>query len=138
MAGTDVVFGYNIKRYAPPPHSAIVSGMAAFISYHLGPDYTPHDITAYMRHRASDTPLTGEMFIVSRDNHGLDNKGLWLAMALIQQDTMYGTLGKGADLHNPGNVGDDDEGHTRDYGTWQNGVDAVFEWLKRHKVSADA
>ena len=134
MAGTDIVFGYNIRRYAPPPHSAIIAGMAAFISYHL-PDPEPVCITTYMQIRAFDTPLTGDMFITSRDNHSLDNKALWLAMALIQQDSMYGTKGEGSDLHNPGNVGDDDEGNTVDYGTWENGVDAVFEWLLKHKVA---
>jgi hypothetical protein len=59
-------------------------------------------------------------------------------LALCQQDTMYGTKGEGSRLHNPGNVGDDDEGHTRDYDTWEAGVDAVAAWLARHKVVAPA
>jgi hypothetical protein len=50
MAGTDIVFGYNIRTYAPPPHSNIVAGEAAFISYHLG-DAPAEIITAYMRRR---------------------------------------------------------------------------------------
>jgi len=55
-------------------------------------------------------------------------------MALMQQDTMFGTTGEGAKLHNPGNVGDDDAGHTRDFGTWESGVDAVAAWLDRHRA----
>jgi len=74
------------------------------------------------------------MFLNAAQEWEIGKGGLYLMLALCQQDTMYGTLGEGARLHNPGNIGDDDEGHTVDYVTWQNGVNAVAEWLSRHKV----
>jgi hypothetical protein len=133
-----IVNGFDITSYAPPPHAEIVSNQSVYIEKRLvgiSDFLLSFQIRQFIVARAPYSPLTGKMFLTSRDNHQLGNPAVWLAMALIQQDTMYGTLGEGADLHNPGNVGDDDDGHTRDYGTWENGVDAVFKWLARHKGS---
>jgi hypothetical protein len=135
MAGTDIVFGYNIRTYAPPPHSNIVAGEAAFISYHLG-DAPAEIITAYMRRRAPNTPLTGEMFVSARDKYGLNQKGLFLMLALAQQDSLFGVKGRAVETRNCGNIGNDDEGHTRTYATWDDSVDAIAEWLSRHRVPA--
>jgi len=132
MPGEWIVNGFDITDYAPPPHGQIVVRIAEYIERHLL-DPCAANITKYIQFRAPDSPLTGEMFLASCENHNLRSEGLNLLMALIQQDSMYGTKGEGADLHNPGNVGDDDAGHTRDYGTWQNGVDAVAEWMNQHR-----
>jgi hypothetical protein len=73
------------------------------------------------------------MITESARKYNLGNCGTWLLLALMQNDSMYGTTGEGARLHNPGNVGDYDDGTTRDWGTWQAGVDAVAAWLDRHR-----
>jgi len=128
-----IISCFDISSYAPPPHAEIIAQEVSFIAGHL-PILTASDIDAFIKHRAPDSPLTGQMFIDAANQYRISNDGLRLMLALCQQDTMYGTKGEGARLHNAGNVGDDDEGHTRDYGAWEAGVDAVASWLDRHRV----
>jgi hypothetical protein len=137
------VMGFNIQGYATDPtHYERIKEMTAFIIAHVekgGSADSAEDcerLTAYMRLRAAQTPLTGEMLLSARDCFNLGDPGLFVMMALIQNDTMYGTRGEGARLHNPGNVGDDDAGHTVDYGSWQTGVDAVAQWLDKHRCES--
>ena len=135
MTDPNHVNGFDISRYAPPPHAEIVTKQTAFIAKHL-PLISVHNIDEFIYERAPTSPLTGWMFLGAADHFLIDNDGVRLMMALCQQDSMYGTLGEGARLHNPGNVGDMDDGSTVDFGTWENGVWAVAEWLQRHRVPA--
>ena len=128
-----IVNGFNISSYAPPPHAAVIANMTAYITSRLT-NPTAAAIDTFMQLRAPHTPLTGQMFLDARDHFNIGNPGLWLMVALCQDDSMFGTLGEGARLHNPGNVGDDDAHHTIDFGTWENGVWAVAKWLAKHRV----
>src|SRR3990167_10847629 len=58
-----------------------------------------------------------------------------LMMAIMEQDSRFGTVGKAVKTLNPGNVGNDDDGNIRTYESWQEGVTAVAEWLNRHRGS---
>jgi hypothetical protein len=53
--------------------------------------------------------------------------------AIMQQDSNFGTAGVGAKTFNPGNVGNFDSGEKRNYGNWQDGVNAVAQWLNNHR-----
>jgi len=128
-----IVNGFDITDYAPPPHGEEVAKQTAFIQDYFE-SRGPTLLDTFMRVRAPGTPLTSAMLLQACNEWGLDKPGLYLMMALMQFDSMYGTLGEGARLHNPGNIGDDDLGNTVDYVTWQNGVNAVAEWLHRHRV----
>jgi hypothetical protein len=130
------VNGFDIRKYATDSqHETKIASMTAFI-YSKIMIPTPHAIDVFIRQRAPQTPLTGQMFIDAKNKYAIGEMGLFVLMALIQNDTMYGTKGIGAKLHNPGNIGNDDEGNTREYGTWENGVDAVAKWLDNHRVKA--
>jgi hypothetical protein len=52
-------------------------------------------------------------------------------MAIMKNDSSYGTAGKWARTHNPGNVGNTDDGSTKDRGTREAGVDAVAQNIAR-------
>jgi hypothetical protein len=130
--GEGIVYGYNIKSYATDPtHEMKIWRMSNFILKRLGktPETTVLDV--FMKKRAPQTPLTGTMILQASQEHDVP---YFLIMALIQNDTMYGTKGIGARLKNPGNIGNDDAGHTRAYSTWYDGVEAVAKWVARHNV----
>lgn len=51
----------------------------------------------------------------------------------MQNDSMFGTLGIGATTYNPGNIGNTGSA-TRSFGSWDEGIAAVAEWLSQHRV----
>jgi hypothetical protein len=69
----------------------------------------------------------------SADKYGVDPNAL---LAIIHADSSVGTKGKGARGKNAGNVGNMDDGSTRKFNTWEDGLDAVASWLKKHDKSA--
>lgn len=129
--GGGIVGGYNIGAYATDPnHEAAINKI--YNSLKSVDVSTAAAITAYMKKYYPSTPLTGEMVVNSSNTYKVDVR---MILAMMQQDSSYGTAGKGARTHNPGNVGNDDTGKLVDYGTWPAGVDAVAKWLLKHKVS---
>ncbi len=87
------------------------------------------DVETYIRKRFPKSPLTGKMVTNSAIKHGVS---VHLLLAIMQQDSGFGTKGKGARSKNPGNVGTYN-GKMKVYGSWQNGVEAVAKWLKKNK-----
>ena len=120
--------GYDLSSYATSPNfqPAIQRIFSSVQGKKLS---SPQDITNYMKNIASSTPLTGAMVITSAGNYGEDKN---MIITLMQNDSSFGTQGLGAKTHNPGNVGNNDLGKQVDYGTWQDGVDAVAEFLSSH------
>lgn len=127
-----IVGGYNIGSYATDPnHERAV----ASILNNIGQFKTVQDIDNYIQTQAPGSPITGQMIANAAGKYGVS----WEMMtAMMQQDSSLGTKGNGAKTFNPGNVGNDDAGNIRNYGSWQAGVDAVGKWLSNHKVQATA
>jgi len=73
-------------------------------------------------------PLTAEMVINASQKNNVPNS---YVMAIMKNDSSYGTAGKWARTHNPGNVGNTDDGSTKDRGTREAGVDAVAKNIAR-------
>ena len=122
-----IVGGFDISSYATDPnHEASVAKIAASAP----PELDVSKITSYIQSVAPDSPITGEMVVNSAKKFDVDHKVL---LALMQQDSAFGTKGKGSRTHNPGNVGNDDTGREVDYGSWEAGVDAVAGWLSRNR-----
>ena len=59
-----------------------------------------------------------------------------LILAIMQQDSTFGTKGKAVRTLNPGNVGNTDDGSTKAYSSWREGVFAVAKNLQWRKVKA--
>ncbi len=57
-----------------------------------------------------------------------------LMLALMQNDSMFGTTGLGKKSNNPGNIGNDDDGNMIFYPTMADGVAAVARQLARYKA----
>lgn len=127
-----IVGGYDISSYATDPNhekrvQSILTGIGKF--------NTVADVDAYIKRKYPNSPITGQMIANAAGKYGVS----WEMMtAMMEQDSSMGTAGKGARTFNPGNVGNDDSGNIRNYGNWQSGVDAVANWLSRHKSTATA
>jgi hypothetical protein len=125
-----ILAGYNIGPYATSPTHEIV---VANIYRNLG-NYNFSSATIidqYMKKIRPNTPLTGQMIINSANKYSIDAK---LLVALMQADSALGTEGLGKDTNNPGNVGNTDNGSIRRFPDWQSGVNAVAEWLSKHRA----
>ena len=91
---------------------------------------TVEKIDAYIKGKYPSSPVTGDMVMSAALAYDVDVR---LTMAIMEQDSRFGTAGLAVRTLNPGNVGNDDSGNTRTYDSWQEGVTAVAEWLSRHR-----
>lgn len=119
---------YDISSYATDPtHEEKVNKIYNSIQ---GLN-TVENIDSYIKQNAPKSPLTGEMIINTANKFNIEPEAI---ISLIQQDSSFGTAGKATYTFNPGNVGNDDAGNLRNYGNWQTGLDAVGDWLSKHKT----
>lgn len=121
------VAGYDIARYATlPTHEATVQAI-----YDAMPEIKDKfDAEAYIKSKRPNSPVRGGMVERASIEYGVDMK---LMLALMQNDSAFGTAGLGARTHNPGNIANRDDGHTHDYGNWEDGVRGVARWLAKNK-----
>lgn len=123
-----IVNGYDISAYATDAlHEqkiqSIVNAMPAMT--------LASDIDSYIGSLVENSPVTGEMILTASALYNVD---VPLIIAIIQNDSSFGTLGVGARTNNPGNVGNTGFAEQA-YPSWQEGVTAVADWLNRHRVT---
>ena len=124
-----IVAGYDIKSYATDPsHEKRISSIYNTISSAVKNSVA--SIDSYIRRVASNSPIKGVYVAEAASKYNVDPK---MILAIMQQDSTFGTQGKAVRTKNPGNVGNDDSGRTVDMGTWQNGVMAVAKNLSKRK-----
>lgn len=122
-----VVNGYDISAYATDPQyeakiQLILSRMPMFS--------VVSNIDNYIQAVAIGSPVTGDMVYKASQLYGVD---LPLMLAIMQNDSAFGTLGVGAKTLNPGNIGNTGTS-TQSYPSWTDGVTAVASWLNNHRV----
>jgi hypothetical protein len=126
--GAEPLAFYDITSYATDPlHEAKVAEILSAI----GEMKTAADIEAYIQGKYPGSPVTGQMILNAAVAEEVDAR---LMMAIMEQDSRFGTVGLAVSTINPGNVGNDDAGNTQTYDSWQEGVTAVAEWLSRHRA----
>lgn len=126
-----IVNGFDISSYATDPNHE--KAVASIIT-NIGKFNTIQDVDNYIQQKYPGSPITGQMI----SQASAKNRVPWeMLVAMMEQDSSLGTKGKGARTFNPGNVGNDDSGNVRNYGSWQAGVDAVGKWLAKHQVSPE-
>ena len=126
--GSVAVLGeYDISLYATDPlHEEKIMNILS----KMGVIDTVEKIDDYIKGKYSSSPVTGEMIMSAAEAYIVDVR---LMMAMMELDSRFGTVGVAVGTLNPGNVGNDDDGNTRTYESWQEGVTAVAEWLSRHR-----
>ncbi len=121
---------YDIKSYATDPnHEASVQS----ILNKMGQMTSIQQMNSYIKSAAPNSPVTGEMIANAAGKYGVS----WeMMMAIMQQDSSFGTAGKAIKTLNPGNVGNTDSGATVTMKSWQDGVDAVAKNLASRVTTA--
>ena len=123
----DALNEYDITSYATDPlHERKISRILKA----MGKMNNASEIDEYIGIKAINSPVTGQMVVNSAGAYNVDVR---LIMAIMEQDSLFGTKGKAVRTLNPGNVGNDDSGNLRTYPSWAEGVIAVAEWLDRHR-----
>ena len=124
--------GYDISSYATDPnHETAVASIYNNVQNYAN---DPDKLQSYITQIAPSSPVTAQMIIDSANQYGVDPA---LVTSLIQQDSSFGTAGKAVGTLNPGNVGNDDAGNTKKFGSWNEGVDAVAQWLSNHRSTQE-
>ncbi len=120
------MLSFNIEPYATDPdHELKIQS----ILEKMGLMNSPEQIEIYLRKTSPNSPLTGAMIYGEAVKYNVDTR---LLMALMQQDSSFGTEGVGARTFNPGNVGNTGSAE-RTFPSWQDGVAAVAIWLDGHR-----
>ena len=121
---------YDISSYATDPlHEEKIKDILSV----MGGMDSATTITTYINNEAIGSPLTGDMVFSAASTYQVDIR---LMMALMELDSRFGTVGIAISTMNPGNVGNTGTS-TATYASWQDGVNAVADWLNRHRF-ADA
>lgn len=123
---TRVLLEYNIAPYATDPEHEM---KIQTILEKMGPMISPEQVDLYIQSVVPGSPVTGAMVFAAATQYSVDAR---LMLALMENDSAYGTLGVGARTFNPGNVGNTGE-KERSYPSWEEGVAAVALWLSRHR-----
>lgn len=129
-----VIDGIDITKYATDPeHEVKVEKIYSKI-----PDVaTSTDAQAYIDSLKTkyghDIKVTGDMIEKASKTYNVSMK---LIMALMQNDSMFGTTGKGRKSNNPGNIGNNDSGDIIYYPTMREGVNAVARQLARFRATS--
>jgi len=157
---TCIVGDYNFTGYAESPTH--VQGVNQYYQQMAGRINDANDAQRFIDQFSRGSSATGQMVMDAARDYGVDPAVIIAEMA---QDSSIGTAGWATRTNNPGNVGNwgtlqegdvvqvtqnDDENYTqsrvtsssgdityneRVYDSWQDGVNAVANWLNRHRAS---
>jgi hypothetical protein len=120
--------GYDVSAYATDPlYEQKIQKIIDVMPTDL---FLAEDIDKYIQNIDPGSPVTGSMVIKAALQYSVD---IPLLLAIMQNDSQFGTLGIGARTNNPGNVGNDGT-NEKSYPSWEEGVLAVAEWLSRHSI----
>jgi hypothetical protein len=122
-----IINGYDITSYATDPlHEQKIRKILSYMPQMNN----ALDIDEYINKKAESSPVTGYMILSAANTYAVDAR---LMMAIMEQDSHFGTRGIAVRTLNPGNVGNNDDGDTRTYPSWEEGVIAVAKWLNSHR-----
>lgn len=119
---------YNLSTYAVDP--LYLQKITDILSL-LGSMSSVSEINIYIDSETIGSPLTGEMIMSAAQQYSIDVR---LLISMLELESRFGTAGVAVSTLNPGNVGNTGTA-TRIYGSWQEGVNAVAEWLNRHRIA---
>ena len=126
--GNGVILGYDINSYATDPNH---EKRIATIVNKIPQINSPMQADAYIKQVAPRSPVTGLDVLAASSTYGVPPA---LILAIMQQDSSFGTAGKAIRTKNPGNVGNTDSGAERIYPSWRDGVFAVAKNLSQRRV----
>lgn len=123
--------GYNIAKYdaGEPAQAALVQSVYNNNLLQSIPT-TSDGMNEYISKYFPDSAISGSMVKSAADKYNVDPK---LIMAFMQAESAFGTKGLGATTNNPGNIGNITGSTSQKYNTWQDGVNAIADWLNKNR-----
>lgn len=122
-----IVNNYDISAYATDPlHEQKIQSIVDS----MPPVNVDLEIDNYIQQITPGSPITGQMVMNAANQYTVN---IPLLLAIMQNDSSFGTAGIGARTFNPGNVGNTGYAE-QSFPSWQDGVNAVAEWLDKHRV----
>lgn len=125
---TSKIEGFNLDDYATDPNWE--NGVNSIRKKTKGLE-TAESIDQYIKSKFSDSPITGQMVLATSKAHGVP---VDLLLAIMQHESHFGTVGRGARTFNPGNVGNFDNGKDTNMQAWDKGVDAIGKFLAKRRA----
>ena len=108
-----ILDGFNLSSYSTNPNY-LTNVTKIFNSIQSANLQSAADINSYIQKHSSNSPITGQMVLNTSNNYGTDTS---ILLTIMQEESSFGTQGKGANTFNPGNVGNDDAGNIKNWGT---------------------
>ncbi len=128
-SASKIVGGYDIGSYATDPnHEARVATIYNKVKT-IG---TAAQADNYIKSVAPGSPVKGTDVVAAAKARGVS---VPIILAIMQQDSTFGTKGLAVKTRNPGNVGNTDSGATQTFPSWSAGVLAVANNLAKRKVA---
>jgi hypothetical protein len=122
---------YDLSSYATDP---VYEQKLTTILSSMGAMNDQATIEQFIKNTSPSSPLTGEMVLSAAQAYSIDTR---LLLAMLNLESSFGTTGVGATTFNPGNVGNTGT-DTHTFPTWAFGVNAVAEWLNKHRKLSTA
>lgn len=121
---------YDIRSYATDlNHESTVQQILKSI----GTFSTVEEIDIYLKKKFPKSPITADMIARAAEQAQVEPE---VIVAMMQADSGIGTQGKAVRTRNPGNVGNMDDGSTKIYDSWYDGVLAVANNLKKRRTTS--
>lgn len=117
--------------YATDPNYAAEVGNIYKTLATATPSPTPETIDTYIKAHAKTAPVSGMMILNAANQYQIDPN---LLTSVLAHESDFGTAGAAVKTNNPGNVGNLDNGATKSFSSWQQGVNAAAAELARRKV----
>lgn len=141
-SGSSVVGGVDFSGAATstgayatdPKYASEVGGIYKTLTSTF-PSPSADTIDTYIKGHASRSPVTGQMIMNASSQYNIDPN---LLTSVLAHESDFGTAGAATTTYNPGNVGNTDNGSTRTFKSWQQGVNAAANELARRAVPASA
>lgn len=102
----------------------------------MGDIESPQELDAYLHHVAPRTPLTGNMFFAAARKYGIPVE---LTVAVAQAESSFcggDQSGLTCRTQNVGNYGNMDDGSSKTFATWEDGIDAMAGKIARSRTDA--
>jgi hypothetical protein len=127
-----IVAGYNISKYATDPqHEVNVASV-----YNNNLFNNKNELQNIISDKFPKSKITADIIYNTANKYRVDPK---MVYSMMVADSSLGTVGLGATNFNPGNIAQYDNlgsNPTKGYKNWQEGVDAVGDWLSKNKAKS--
>lgn len=131
---TKQIMGYDFTNYATDPKWGV--GVSNFLNK-IPQIKSANDITTYLQKVSPKSPMIGiapSILQIAQQNN-IDPR---LMLAIMGQESNFGVAGRAARTFNVANIGNVDSGANTNWGSWENGVQALAKNINQRVINPKA